>query len=89
MFDDAKLLSLLLFALKLCLCKLLNAVSELTGDTNPYPLEVRFLPVLIQSQSVLIVTLEVVCKAHSFLYELGCRMCPKICFYSVIFRYAT
>ena len=87
MFEDAKLLSLLLFALKWRLCGLLNAVSELTGDTNPYLIEV--LPALFQSQSVLIVTPVVVCKADSFLYELGTRKFPTMDVQNLIVKYAT
>ena len=87
MFDDAKLLSLLLFALKWRLCGLLNAVSELTGDTNPYLIEV--LPALPNSQSVLIVTPVVACKADSFLYELGMRKVRIIDVQSVRVKYAT
>ena len=86
-FDDAKLLSLLLFALKWRLCGLLNAVSELTGDTNPYLIEV--LPALFQSQSVLIVTPVVACKADSFLYELGTRKFPMMDVRNGIVKYAT
>ena len=61
--------------------------SELNGDTNLFHGE--FVPVSLNSQSVLIVTLEVVCKADSFLYELGTRNGPSIGVASVDFRYAT
>ena len=64
-----------------------NTVSELTGDTNPYLIEVvQGCP---QSQSVLIVTPVGVCKADSFLYELGTRKFPIMYIQNVRVKHAT
>lgn len=61
--------------------------SELNGDTNLF--EVEVVPVSLNCQSVLIVTLEVVCKADSFLFELGTRNGRNNYVARVGFRYAT